>query len=266
MHMRGARLGQHFLKDAWAARALAHAAHARPREPILEIGPGKGILTRELLLLGSPVVAVEKDEALVALLHEKFSTEILSHSLTIIPGDIRAFDPGEAGLAAGAYAVAANIPYYITGEIIRQFLSCAVQPHTMALLIQKEVAERIVSHTESILSLSVKAYGTPRMVHKVPRRHFSPPPSVDSAIIAIEHISKDFFRDISEDAFFALVRTGFAAKRKMLINNLSAIAPKEVLIQVFAECDIDLTARPENVSIELWKQLALRLTGLSPSS
>ena len=201
MRQRGARLGQHFLKHGWAARALAHAAGIRSGETFLEIGPGKGILTKELLTL-APVVAVEKDGALVEQLKLTFAEDIATGRLRLVEGDVRDFSPTGYGLQATGYVVAANIPYYITGEIIRQFLTADTQPRAMALLVQKEVAQRIVSMKESILSLSVKAYGTPRLVEKVSRTHFSPPPSVDSAILAVNNISRTFFDCISEESFF----------------------------------------------------------------
>ena len=138
----GARLGQHFLKHGWAARSLAYAAAIRDGETFLEIGPGKGILTKELLALG-PVVAVEKDEVLVGQLKDTFA-EITTGRFRLIEGDVRDATPENLGLTK--YVVAANIPYYITGEIIRQFLTTTIQPRAMALLVQKEVAQRIIGH------------------------------------------------------------------------------------------------------------------------
>jgi 16S rRNA (adenine1518-N6/adenine1519-N6)-dimethyltransferase len=251
----GARLGQHFLKHGWAARALAKAVALRPGEIFVEIGPGKGILTRKLLSEG-PVVAIEKDEALCARLREEFAGEIAAKKLVLVEGDVRDFDPG---VLPGPYVVAANIPYYITGEIMRMFLSASVQPRAMALLVQKEVAQRATSDKESLLSLSVKAYGAPRIVEKVPAKHFSPPPSVDSAILLISGISKDFFSDVVESDFFALLHHGFAQKRKMLIGNLSNEYGRERLQAAFALAGIDEKARAEDVPLEKWKVLARTL-------
>jgi len=248
---RGARLGQHFLIHAWPARFLAHAVRPSERETIVEIGPGKGILTRELLARG-PVIAIEKDEVLCARLRETFAGGIASGRLTLIEGDVRDFDSATIG---GDYVLAANIPYYITGEIIRQFLTAEHQPLKMALLIQKEVAQRITSEKESLLSLSVKAYGTPRIVEKVSRMHFSPPPSVDSAILFVGDISRRFFEHLDEHAFFELLRVGFASKRKMLAGNLSSLYVKEQLASAFGAAGIHEKARAENVSLEQWKSL-----------
>jgi 16S rRNA (adenine1518-N6/adenine1519-N6)-dimethyltransferase len=255
---RGAKLGQHFLIHGWAARALARAAAPQPGELILEIGPGKGMLTRELLTLG-PVVAIEKDAALVAQLRETFAEEAANGVLKLVSADVRDITPETIGLKK--YILAANIPYYITGEIIRQFLTASVQPRAMALLVQKEVAQRITSAKESILSLSVKAYGSPRIVERVPRKHFSPAPSVDSAILLVSNISKTFFTDMSEENFFRVVRAGFASKRKMLANNLSVVFEREKVRQAFLASAIPEKVRAEDVSLEQWKQLVILLRG-----
>jgi 16S rRNA (adenine1518-N6/adenine1519-N6)-dimethyltransferase len=251
---RGARLGQHFLTSRSAAVKLAQAAGVGPDVTVVEVGPGKGFLTRELLALGGRVIAIEKDEALAAALPELMD----SPNLQVITGDVRDFDPATSELRAGEYVVAANIPYYITGEIIRQFLSNNIQPHTMALLVQKEVAQRIVANDkkESILSLSVKAYGCPRIVEKVSRKNFSPQPSVDSAVLAIDNISRDFFSQITEDQFFRVVHAGFSSKRKFLLNNLSAIFDKEKVSNLFDQLDINKKIRAEDVSLEKWRDLS----------
>ena len=250
----GARLGQHFLKNGAYARMLAHAAKLSAGDTVVEIGPGKGALTKELLATGAKVIAVEKDEALATRLRATFLSEISRRGLDILAQDIRNFMPPHE-----PYTVAANIPYYITGEIIRQFLTAQHQPGTMSLCVQKEVAQVIVAQKESILSLSVNAYGTPKIVAKVSRKHFSPPPSVDSAILLIENISRDFFAEISEEDFFTVVRAGFAAKRKMLANNLSNEFEKETVLAALAYAGADEKARAEDVALPQWKLLAQRL-------
>lgn len=254
----GAKLGQHFLIHSWAARALAHSVPLRAGERYLEIGPGKGILTRELLALG-PVTAVEKDPELVQKIRETFQEELASGELTLVEDDVR--NVTAESLALDHYVVAANIPYYITGEIVRQFLTASNQPRALALLVQKEVAQRVVSNKESLLSLSVKAYGTARIAEKVSRKHFSPPPKVDSAILVIENVSKDFFSDITEDDFFHVAHVGFASKRKMVANNLAVAFGKEKALAALALAGISVKARAENIHAEEWKAITRALLG-----
>jgi 16S rRNA (adenine1518-N6/adenine1519-N6)-dimethyltransferase len=160
------------------------------------------------------------------------------------------------------YVVAANIPYYITGEIIRLFLEAERQPRAMALLIQKEVADRIVARDgkESILSLSVKVFGTPRIVSKVGKGNFNPPPQVDSAIILIEDISrKNLASRGDEKRFFEIVRAGFASKRKLLIRNLESVSSRESLSRTFDHLGISPKARAEDLRLPQWIALAAAL-------
>jgi 16S rRNA (adenine1518-N6/adenine1519-N6)-dimethyltransferase len=160
----------------------------------------------------------------------------------------------------------ANIPYNITGAILEKFLSAEHQPRSMVLLVQKEVAERIVGYRrhrvstvgtkESILSISVKAYGTPSYVETVLAGSFAPAPKVDSAIIKIEGISKDFFANFTEKAFFTLLQAGFQSKRKKLSSNLSKIYPKETVLEAFQKLELDENTRAEDVALQIWKKLA----------
>lgn len=232
-----------------------------PEDTILEIGPGKGALTRELLQTGAHVIAIEKDTELVNFLQKEFSQEIAGGLLHLVSGDIRSITPNTLGLRNGRYIVAANIPYYITGEIMRLFLTASVQPRTMALLVQKEVAQRVISKRESILSLSVKVYGVPHIAAKVTRGNFSPPPSVDSAILIIERISRDFFSKIDEKDFFRLVRAGFSSKRKLLASNLANTEhSKDAVLSAFAKNNIPEKTRAEELSLETWLKLVATLS------
>jgi len=262
----GARLGQHFLKSPWAAKAVAYALDIRKGDMVLEIGPGKGILTSVLLERGARVAAIEKDPPLVTLLREKFAQEIRDGSLIIHEDDVRSTSSISLGLTEKPYIVIANIPYYITGEIIRQFLTDPLPPNAMSLLVQKEVAQRIVAKKESILSLSVKAFGEPRIAAKVPRIHFSPPPAVDSAVLVIENISRNFFTTISEADFFQVVRAGFASKRKLLLNNLAQRWGKDVATLALIEASVAPAARAEDVPLDKWAKITRSLTANSPSS
>jgi 16S rRNA (adenine1518-N6/adenine1519-N6)-dimethyltransferase len=251
----GAKLGQHFLTNPSVANTVAEAAGATPGATILEVGPGKGFLTRALLARGARVVAIEKDPALVTLLEATFAEEIRAGKLTLVRGDAREqlSQAHFSNLALPrSYAVAANIPYYITGELIRLFLTTAHQPERVAVLLQKEVAERIArSAKESILSLSVKVYGTPRYIRTVPAGNFNPPPKVDSAVLLIENISRDSFTACDENLFFALVRAGFGQKRKTLLGNLTRAYGEEVR-KVWDTLALERTARAEDLSLAQW--------------
>lgn len=248
-------LGQHFLRSESALRKIVEAGHLLTTDTVLEVGPGEGVLTELLLAQAGKVIAVEKDDRLIPILREKFASEITSGRLSLIHLDILDFDPSAYGLEPRAYSVVANIPYYITGALIRKFLESERQPSMMVLLLQKEVAKRIVAADgrESILSISVKAYGTPKYIDTVKAGAFSPPPKVDSAIIAIEHISKKFFGEDNEGRFFELLKRGFAHPRKLLSSNLDI--PGENLLA----CGIAEKARPENLSIADWQRLCASL-------
>ncbi len=209
-------LGQHFLKNPYYLGLVADAAQIKSGEVVVEVGPGEGTLTRALLDRGAQVIAIEKDRRLIPLLKEKFAGK----NIEIIEGDALEFVPPKK------YKVVGNIPYYISGALFKKFLTAKNQPSTLVFLVQKEVGERIArSVKESILSLSVKAYGTPAYIKTVPRGAFAPAPKVDSAIVAVGGISRDNFKNKAhEERFFELVRKGFSGKRKKLRNNLGEAA------------------------------------------
>lgn len=249
--MKTPKLGQHFLTRPEVARWVATAVQVPQSGVVLEIGPGHGILTRELLMVAKKVVAIEKDPVLFDELHEKFKEDIASKKLLLINEDVRDFSPGHCDELRGGYALIANIPYYITGQIIRTFLTTGHQPESIAVLIQKEVAERIVARDgkQSILSLSVALYGEPRIVRPIKAGAFSPPPKVDSAVLAIEHISrKNIFDTTHEELFFKIVKAAFSQKRKTLGASLKNTLSKEVL----STCSIKTQTRPEDVLLDEW--------------
>lgn len=287
MHHRAKKsLGQHFLKSKKALSDMIAAGNVTSTDTVLEIGPGKGALTKELLQHAGKVIAIEKDKSLIPVLEETFAEEIKNKKLVLIEGDMMEDNiqlPRE-------YKVIANIPYYITGALFQMFLEREAQPSAVVFLVQKEVAERIVGRhptasrrlrgaQESILSLSVKAYGEPKYVSKVPKHYFSPEPKVDSAIIAITNISKQKFETahITEKAFFNVVKIGFAHKRKVLVQNLVELltppsakglpppldrggkTPKEIIQKAFENLSLSLKIRAENVELPLWIALTQAL-------
>jgi 16S rRNA (adenine1518-N6/adenine1519-N6)-dimethyltransferase len=236
---------------------MIHAAGIQAGNIVLEAGPGKGALTSELLQTGARVIAVEKDDRAVEFLREKFSSEIKNGALTLLPEDILDFDPRKS-LPKGEYIMAANIPYYITGEFLRKFLESERQPKKMILILQKEVAKRIVdTEKESILSISVKAYGEPHYIETVPARHFRPVPKVDSAVILIDALSKAFFtkNSLDEEFFFKILKMGFAHKRKVLINNLKNASPGEILQKIWNKMELSPTIRAEKLSLKNWGEI-----------
>ncbi len=291
IHKAKKSLGQNFLKSEPALKAIITAGEIKFDDVILEIGPGKGALTRKLLEYAGTVIAVEKDRELISFLQEKFAEEIKNKKLILIEEDILEFTPqltpssyGHSPFAGGEkkYKIIANIPYNITGAILKKFLTEKNQPERMVLMVQNEVAKRIVArdNKESILSISVKAYGEPSIVMKVPARYFSPAPKVDSAVILIKNISKENFsplasppppsapppsqgekrippplrrgglrRGVSEEKFWELVKAGFAHKRKKLSGNLKDF--KNIKLPENLK-----NSRAEDLTLEDWIKLS----------
>ncbi len=236
-------LGQNFLKSVPALNKIIEAGEITKDDIVLEIGPGKGALTSKLLEKAKTVIAVEKDRELFELLKTKFAEEIEKGSFVLINDDILVFDVTKEFPQVLSYKIVANIPYNITGAILKKFLTAKHQPECMILMVQHEVAKRIMDVKGSLLSISVKAYGNPKLIMKVPARYFSPAPKVDSAVIAIKDISRKTFENEqgsrasmdgarhdsaeSEEKFWEIVKTGFAHKRKVLAGNLKEVISAE---------------------------------------
>lgn len=256
-------LGQHFLNSTHVLEQIISAAHIREGENVLEIGPGTGVLTRALLATGARVVAVEKDVRAIALLADTFKEEIAGGKLKILEGDILEIGAEDLINNLHSFSLVANIPYYITGAILEKFLEHGPRPDRMVLLVQKEVAERIVARDgkESILSVSVKVFGTPSIVAKVPPGAFTPPPTVDSAILSITGISDRLFREKSLDTqeFFSIVKAGFAHKRKFAMRNIETIVTPENLNTSWEKVGLDPKVRAEDMTIAQWIEVAAQL-------
>jgi 16S rRNA (adenine1518-N6/adenine1519-N6)-dimethyltransferase len=248
-------LGQNFLKSKTILNKIVEAGKIQSNDTILEIGPGRGALTEKLLESGASIIAIEKDNELYEFLKNKFEKEIQSGSLVLVNGDILNFDPSDYDIIPGTYKIIANIPYNITGAILKKFLSNEDQPESMVLMVQHEVAKRILANDkkESILSISVKAYGEPKMVIKVGKEYFSPKPKVDSAVIKINNINREIFKknDVDEEKFWQIVHAGFAHKRKKLRGNL-----KNILELENSPIDTFGDKRAEDLSLLNWISLA----------
>jgi 16S rRNA (adenine1518-N6/adenine1519-N6)-dimethyltransferase len=251
-------LGQNFLMHAQTAQRIVAAAGLPENAAVLEIGPGTGMLTDALLRNGAKVIGVEADAELVRQLQERFSVAIASGALTLMQGDVRSLD---RSLLPSEYHLVANIPYYLTGEIIRSFLSEDSKPRSMTLLVQKEVAERITRDPKgSLLSIAVKAYGAPVYKFTVPRGAFKPAPKVDSAVLHIGEISDRAFADSKqEEWFFEVLRAGFAHKRKQLVKNLEAVAPRARVSEALRRLSLPEKVRAEDLALSDWISLASAL-------
>jgi 16S rRNA (adenine1518-N6/adenine1519-N6)-dimethyltransferase len=246
-------LGQNFLINEGIAQKIAQLADIKDGN-ILEIGPGKGILTKYLARKAKKVLAIELDRNLSAELEERNykNTEIMRDDILKInlPRLIEEKNFEE-------YEVVANLPYYITSKIIRLLLETKHPPQEMVLMVQKEVGERIVARDgkESILSISVKFYAEPEILFFVPKENFEPAPEVDSAVIRIKR--KQNIPNVDIDRFFQIVRIGFSAKRKTLVNNLASglHLPKEEIAQILEKSSLEPDVRAEKLSIADWLRL-----------
>src|SRR3990167_1268717 len=256
-------LGQHFLIDQNILRKIIKVAEVKNTDTVLEIGPGTGTLTFELAKHAGKVIAVEKDLALAEILKKEILCRGINN-VEVTAGDILKM-PLEPFARMVPYRVVANIPYYLTARLIRKLLEEVPQPNDILFTIQKEVAERIVSKPPhmNLLALAVQIYGMPKILFKIPRNAFSPSPKVDSALLAIENISKNIFSEsgISEPDFFRIARAAFQTKRKILLNSLArqTSIDKASLQITLASLGIALLARPEELGVGQWISLVARL-------
>lgn len=248
-------LSQHFLVDQGALNRIVAAAELTAGQRVLEIGAGPGTLTRALLNAGACVTAVELDRALLRVLEQ----ELGQHPrLRIVSGDILSLEAGEL-MDGEPYAVVANLPYAITSAVLRHLLEASLPPQRMVLMVQREVAERIVARDGrmSLLAVSVHFYGQPRLVMRLKPAAFYPPPQVESAVIRIDLRPPPLPLQQRED-FFRLVRAGFAQPRKQLRNSLAAglgIEPQEA-VRALEKAQIDPRLRAERLSVADWVRLS----------
>jgi len=230
---------------------MCDAGRVAPGDIVLEIGPGTGVLTREILNRGAQVIAIEADERAIEALQETFATEITNKQLVIFHHDARQLDMGQFGLVDQQFKVVANIPYYISGLLFRQCLETTIQPTDLVFLVQKEVAERIARDPkESILSMSVKVFGDPSYICTVKRGHFTPPPAVDSAVIAIHNITQARLGQLSAANYFDALHAAFGQKRKQLAGNLKNHFEKTAVIETLSHLGLDPKSRAEDLSID----------------
>lgn len=240
-------LGQHFLISRSVLQKIINAADLRQDDIVVEAGPGRGILTKALARRVKKVIAVEKDRVLADALEKRLAENGIAN-VAIVRGDILRFVPPRQ------YKIVANLPYYLTSRFFRIFLEKQKhKPAMLVVMIQKEVAKRVVAHPPhmNLLALGVQAYGAPRIIAKVPAGAFLPPPKVESAILKITDVSDKFFKkiDTTQDEFFAIARKAFGQKRKTLKHTLKINENNLQKIGLLP------TARPQEISLEQWAAL-----------
>lgn len=254
-------LGQNFLKDDAVLQRIIESANLSKNDVVIEIGPGHGVLTELLARKCKKVIAIELDDRLIEMLRNKLRNK---ENVEIIHNDILKINLPELvskyEIQDTRYKTVANIPYYITAPIIRLLLETKIPPSEMILMVQKEVAERICAKAGemSILAVSVQYYAQPEYLFTVPKTAFDPMPKVDSAVIRIVTsnqqpvISKKNNRD-----FFRVVRAGFSAKRKTLVNNLAngLQLDKKTVEEKLIAFGFSKNTRAQELGVEDWKRL-----------
>lgn len=245
-------LGQHWLTDEDSLLAMCQAVSVGADDTILEIGPGLGTLTKYLVETAQRVVAVEFDQKLAIELPKR----VPAQNLSIVTQDILQFDFTSL---PPHYKVVANIPYYLTSNLIRVMSETPNPPQAAALLVQKEVAERVVAEPGdmSILSVTAQYYWVASLGKEVPAELFTPPPKVDSQILVLHRRAEPLYPDMDTATYFRMVKAGFSQKRKTLLNSLSgglAISRDEAR-ELCEKSDVPPTARAQTLRLEDWYHL-----------
>lgn len=251
MNLQKKSLGQHWLTDDKTLENIVNAADLSSGNTVLEVGPGTGTLTRKLLASGAKVIAVEKDEALANSLQGRSLQR-----LQVVKADILKFDLTK--LPTG-YKVVANIPYYLTNNLLRSLSESSNPPASMAVLVQKEVAERLCAKPGqmSILTVSVQLYYECRLGPVVPARLFKPPPKVDSQLVILKRRDQPLFPKLDTTKFFRIVKASFSERRKKLRSSLAGglHLPKEHADDLLKRAGIDPNLRPQELSLHDWHNI-----------
>jgi len=244
--------GQNFLIDRAVLQRIVEAAEIEPGDQVLELGAGTGVLTRELARRARRVVAVELERAMLTLL-EKTSGAL--PNVELLARNLLYLDPREV-FAQEPYKLVANLPYYITAPTFRHFLESANKPRLLVVMVQYEVAQRMVAGPGdmSLLGVSVQFYGRPRIIARVPARAFYPAPKVDSAILRVDVHERVPLAQAERDGFFRVVQAGFAERRKQLHNSLTRHLHRknEEVRACLTAAGIDPSRRAETLSIDEW--------------
>lgn len=255
--------GQNFLTNKEVLKKIIYAADLATDDIVLEVGPGLGILTEVLVRRVKKVISIELDKKLFSFLQTKFQGV---RNLELINEDILKIQNSKFKIQN--YRVVANLPYNITSNFLRKFLTAEIKPTDMVLLVQKEVAQRVCSlpGEMSLLAVSVQLYGQPKIIDVVRKDNFWPKPKVDSAILKISEIKSKketeiWLDGISEKQFWQLVKIGFSAKRKQLANNLAAglKIPVALVKTALSQTKLESKVRAQNLSLADWLALAKNL-------
>ncbi len=252
-------LGQNFLYDQQLLQQIVASAEIDHNAAVLEIGPGLGSMTREIAKVARSVTAVELDDRLLPILRYELAP---FDNVTLIHGDILKVDPAQ--LFDQPYTVIANVPYYITGAILRHLSSAAVKPQRMVITMQQEVATRLCAEPGqmSLLAVGVQFYGQVRVVMQIAAGAFWPRPKVASSVVRIDFSAES--SPVDEKTFFKLAKVGFSQKRKQLKNNLRGLnLSKEQVSTLFEQSGIDGRRRAETISIPEWIALTNAYTALT---
>ena len=248
-------LGQNFLTDPSILSGIVDAAGATDQDIVLEIGAGLGHLTSHLAKEARRVIAIELDNRLIPALEDRLSS---LDNVQIVQGDILRLNLADL-IQQDGYLVVANIPYYITSSIIRYLLESNRKPNQIILTIQHEVAQRVCSSTGqmSILALSVRMYGEPKLISRIPSDAFYPTPKVDSAVVRIDLHQEPLLPLGKREQFFELIKAGFLHKRKTLRNSLSKGLewPPKKVEEMLLSADIDPSRRAQTLSIPEWLEV-----------
>lgn len=257
--------GQNFLCDPKVVVEMADAADVSEGDKILEIGPGPGVLTELLIDRGARVLAVELDPKLSRIVRER----VPSDSLEILQGDVLDFSNADLtkrlDAGEGEYKVVANLPYSITSDALRKFVSEPPRPMSFTVMVQREVADRVTAAPPkmSLLSVVIQVYGEARKVMNVPASSFHPKPEVDSAVLHVRLYSESEMREtmsgIDPEKLLKLAKIGFAERRKQLKNTFSGLYPKDSLDRAFTAAGISPAERPERLTVSDWVRFAAAL-------
>lgn len=259
--------GQNFLLDEDMVTRIVDESGVGEGDRVLEIGPGFGVLTGELLERGARVLAVELDPALAGVLRDRFGSD----RLDILQADIRDTDNSvlaeRLGVGHREYRLVSNLPYAVTSDVLTRFTSSVPRPLSLTLMLQREVVDRVTAEPPdmSLLAVAVRAYGQARRVAVVPRSSFHPQPKVDSAVLHVSLFDDSelstFHSGLEPEQVISVARTAFAAKRKKAANTLARKYPKPLILKAFSSVGVSPDARPETLTVEDWVAIAKILVG-----